>query len=142
LAAFAQINSTNATEGAVLNFVDNNFRGEGLELKAEALPNFNPDPPFLSSVTDPLLKAFSKIVHDYWPQLIRGTNSSSLCDGKACVSTLIPLNHTFVVPGGRFREQCDCFSTLVFIPVPMTAHWHRLLGQLLDNAGLDSIPAI
>lgn len=28
-----------------------------------------------------------------------------LTSRKRCESTLIPLNHTFVVPGGRFREQ-------------------------------------
>jgi len=110
LAAFSPVNSTNATEGAVLDFVDNNFRGEGLELEAQALPNFNANPPFLNNMTDPLLRSFAQIVHTYWTQLIRGTNSSTLCDGKACESTLIPLNHTFVVPGGRFREQCKHIS--------------------------------
>jgi alpha,alpha-trehalase len=126
----------------VLNFVDNNFRGEGLELEAEALPNFNPNPPFLSNVTDPLLKAFAQIVHGYWTQLIRETNSSALCDGKTCVSTFIPLNHTFVIPGGRFREQCDYFSRMSLVSVLITVHGDRLLGQLLDNRGLDPIPAI
>jgi len=106
LAAFAAINTTNITEAAVLNFVDSSFRGEGLELEAEAVANFNANPPFLDNITDPLLKGFSQIVHSYWTQLIRETNSSALCDGKTCESTLIPLNHTFVVPGGRFREQC------------------------------------
>ncbi|KAI0053998.1 glycoside hydrolase family 37 protein [Auriscalpium vulgare] len=105
LSAFGPINSTNTTEGAVLSFVDNNFRGEGLELEAQALSNFNLNPPFLQNVTDPLLKSFASIVNTYWTQLIRGTNASTLCDGKSCESTLIPLNHTFVVPGGRFREQ-------------------------------------
>jgi alpha,alpha-trehalase len=109
LAAFAPINSSAATEGDVLNFVDENFRGEGLELEAKALSNFNSDPPFLNNVTDPLLRAFAQTVHGYWTQLIRGTNSSTLCDGVRCESTLIPLNHTFVVPGGRFREQCEYF---------------------------------
>ncbi|KAF8272594.1 glycoside hydrolase [Lactarius quietus] len=105
LTAFAPINTTNTTEGAVLNFVDTNFRGEGLELEAQTLPNFKANPPFLNNVTDPLLRAFAQVVHTYWTQLIRGTNSSALCDGTACESTLIPLNHTFVIPGGRFREQ-------------------------------------
>ena len=97
----------------MLNFVDNNFRGEGLELEAEALPNFNPNPPFLNRVADPLLRNFAQIVHGYWMQLVRGTNSSALCDGQTCESTLIPLNHTFVIPGGRFREQCGHFSFYV-----------------------------
>ena len=93
----------------MLQFVDNNFGGEGFELEAEALPNFNPDPHFLNNVKDPLPRAFAKVVHSYWTQLIRGTNSSTLCDGTKCESTFIPLNHTFVVPGGRFREQCKPF---------------------------------
>jgi alpha,alpha-trehalase len=102
------------TEGAVLTFVDDNFRGEGLELEAQALSDFEADPPFLEKVTDPLVRSFSQIVHSYWAQLARGTNASALCDGSACESTLIPLNHTFVVPGGRFREQCEpCFSLSV-----------------------------
>jgi alpha,alpha-trehalase len=96
----------------VLQFVDNNFHGEGFELEAEALPNFSADPPFLNNVKDPLPRAFARVVHSYWTQLIRRTNSSTLCDGIKCESTFIPLNHTFVVPGGRFREQCKCFSAI------------------------------
>lgn len=105
LAAFAPINSSSATEGAVLQFVNNNFRGEGFELEAEALPNLNANPSFLNNVKDPLPRAFARVVHSYWTQLIRRTNSSTLCDGIKCESTFIPLNNTFVVPGGRFREQ-------------------------------------
>ena len=115
----------------MLDFVDNNFRGEGFELEAEALSNFNADPPFLDNVKDPLPRAFAQVVHSYWTQLIRGTNSSTLCDGIKCESTFIPLNHTFVVPGGRFREQCKRFSSMSCISVVTSKC--RLLGQLLDN---------
>jgi alpha,alpha-trehalase len=94
------------TSGALANFVNTDFRGEGLELQALSLPSFNANPPFLNEVEDGLLRAWARTVHGYWPQLIRGTNQSALCDGNSCESTLIPLNHTFVVPGGRFREQC------------------------------------
>ncbi|KAF8526994.1 glycoside hydrolase [Hysterangium stoloniferum] len=93
------------TEGSVVQFLQNDFKGEGLELEALSLPNFKPSPPFLNNVTNPLLKAWTQTVHGFWTQLIRGTNSSTLCTGGECESTLIPLNHTFVVPGGRFREQ-------------------------------------
>ena len=99
------------TNGDVLDFVNNNFRGEGLELEPVALANFNPEPAFLDNVPNPVVKAFSQIVHGYWTQLIRNTNESALCPGGtdtgSCESSLIPLNHTFVVPGGRFREQCE-----------------------------------
>lgn len=111
LTAFQAIGNTSATEGDILNFVDANFRGEGLELEAVALPNFNQQPSFLNGISDPLIKAFSQTVHTFWTQLIRNTNDSALCpegtESGDCESSLIPLNHTFVVPGGRFREQCE-----------------------------------
>ena len=103
LADFNNITSGgNVTEGQIVNFVDADFRGEGLELEALALTKFNPDPAFLNNVSDPLLNAWSKTVHGYWTQLIRGTNSSTLCSGGSCESSLIPLNHTFVVPGANY----------------------------------------
>ncbi|KAF9232312.1 glycoside hydrolase family 37 protein [Melanogaster broomeanus] len=108
LADFAAFNLTTVTEGDIVNFMEVDFEGEGLELEGATLPQFNANPPFLSNVTDPLLQAFAQIVNGYWTQLARTTNQSVLCDeypGGTCESTLIPLNHTFVVPGGRFREQ-------------------------------------
>lgn len=105
LSDFENITSGSVTEGQILNFVDADFRGEGLELEALTLDNFAEDPPFLANVSDSLLRAWAQTVHGYWLQLIRTTNSSVLCSGTSCESSLIPLNHTFVVPGGRFREQ-------------------------------------
>lgn len=108
LADFSNFNLSAATEGEIVNFVDNDFLGEGLELEAAALTNFNPTPAFLNNVTDPLLKAFAQTVHGYWTQLARSTNQSAVCDdypGGTCEGSFIPLNHTFVIPGGRFREQ-------------------------------------
>lgn len=106
LADFAALpGNTTLTEGAVVAFVEADFAGEGQELMAVPLPGFKTAPAFLGNVSDPLLKAFSQAVHGFWNQLVRGTNASTLCTGGACESSLIPLNHTFVVPGGRFREQ-------------------------------------
>lgn len=111
LSDFQSIDNSSITEGGIVNFLDSDFRGEGLELEAVALPNFSSTPAFLNNVTDPLLKAWAQTVHGYWAQLIRSTNDSALCpsstESGSCESTLIPLNHTFVVPGGRFREQCQ-----------------------------------
>ncbi|KAJ6554990.1 glycoside hydrolase family 37 protein [Mycena vulgaris] len=93
------------TEGQVVAFVAADFAGEGQELEAVPLPGFKSAPAFLGNVSDPLLKAFAQTVHGFWTQLVRGTNATTLCSGGECASSLIPLNHTFVVPGGRFREQ-------------------------------------
>ncbi|KAJ7480557.1 glycoside hydrolase family 37 protein [Mycena latifolia] len=106
LADFAALpGNTTLTEGAVVSFIDADFAGEGQELMAVPLPGFSAAPAFLGNVSDPLLKAFAQTVHGFWTQLVRGTNASTLCTGGKCESSLIPLNHTFVVPGGRFREQ-------------------------------------
>jgi alpha,alpha-trehalase len=103
--------SSSPSYQSVLSFAETNFQGEGRELEPIALTNFDPEPKFLDGVKDNVVKAWSQTVHGYWNSLIRTTNESTLCDGKSCESSLIPLNHTFVVPGGRFREQCKTFFT-------------------------------
>lgn len=92
------------TVGAVETFVTDNFKGEGLELEQVAIQGFNPTPAILNNVSDPIYRAFVSTVHGYWALLIRQTNDSALCQAGACASSLIPLNHTIVVPGGRYRE--------------------------------------
>ncbi|KIK73214.1 glycoside hydrolase family 37 protein, partial [Paxillus rubicundulus Ve08.2h10] len=73
LADFAAFNLSTVTEGDIVNFMENDFLGEGLELEGAALPEFNSNPSFLNNVTDPLLKAFAQTVHGYWTQLARTT---------------------------------------------------------------------
>ncbi|WVN86234.1 uncharacterized protein L203_101395 [Cryptococcus depauperatus CBS 7841] len=102
LAAWAQLGS-NVTVGDIQTFVEQNFKGEGLELSQVELHNFNPSPASLANVSNPIYEAWSKIVNGYWTLLARETNQSALCNGD-CVSSLIPLNHTVIVPGGRYRE--------------------------------------
>ncbi|WVQ72057.1 hypothetical protein IAR50_001601 [Cryptococcus sp. DSM 104548] len=99
-------NSSNVTVGGIQTFVENNFKGEGLELSQVELQNFTDSPAFLDNVTDPVYQAWAKIVHGYWTLLARETNQSALCteDADGCESSLIPLNHTLIVPGGRYRE--------------------------------------
>ncbi|KZT57237.1 glycoside hydrolase family 37 protein, partial [Calocera cornea HHB12733] len=106
LADFAQLGGMNATVGNLTLFVETDFGGEGLELVPLDLgSNFTASPAFLKGIADPLVKAWAQTVHGYWAQLIRTTNTSAICDGLTCTSSLIPLNNTLVVPGGRFREQ-------------------------------------
>jgi alpha,alpha-trehalase len=100
LADFQNISSS-TTYGEIVNFLDNDFVGEGLELEAVPLPSdYNASPPFLNNVTAALPKAFAQLVHGFWTELIRATNASTLCGSSGkCESSLIPLNHTFVIPG-------------------------------------------
>ena len=120
LANFAKLqNSSDSTEGSIMSFKDSIFMGEGPELAVVQLANLNQNPAFLDNVTDPVVKAWSQTVSGYWADLIRETNTSATCpiypDAGDCDGTLIPLNHTFVIPGGRFREQCERhFRVLIY----------------------------
>lgn len=61
----------------------------------------------MKNVSDPIYNAWVKQVNEYWTLLIRRTNQSAVCNttgDNTCVSSLIPLNYTIVVPGGRYRE--------------------------------------
>ncbi|EAL19462.1 hypothetical protein CNBG4090 [Cryptococcus deneoformans B-3501A] len=93
----------NVTVGDVETFVEQYFKGEGLELSQVELENFVEDPAILDNIADPVFRAWVKIVNGYWTLLARETNQSALCNGD-CESSLIPLNHTVIVPGGRYRE--------------------------------------
>lgn len=110
LSDFQNIDTSSLTEDAIVQFLDNDFKGEGLELEFANITNFNPNPAFLNNVTDPLLRAWSQTVHGYWTQLTRTTNKTAACpegtESGPCEGSLIALNHTYVIPGGRFREQC------------------------------------
>lgn len=115
LADFAKLQNSSGsaglTEGNIVSFEDGDFTGEGQELAVVKLATLNQNPAFLDNVTDPLIKAWSQTVSGYWADLIRETNTSATCpiypDAGDCEGTFIPLNHTFVIPGGRFREQCE-----------------------------------
>lgn len=83
------------------------FKGEGLELEEVKIENFTENPAILNNISDPIYHAWVKTVNEYWTLLIRRTNQSAVCAANgtdACTSSLIPLNHTIVVPGGRYRE--------------------------------------
>ena len=108
----------NVTYGDVVDFLDDRFQGEGLELEATTLNNLPQSPAAYAGIPDPYVKAFTLTVHNIWNLLIRNTNESRICMDGRCESSLIPLNHTFVVPGGRFREQCELNSSSASRPSP------------------------
>ncbi|GJJ15469.1 hypothetical protein Clacol_009747 [Clathrus columnatus] len=74
----------NITIGAIEQFVETDFQGEGLELEATPLPGFTTTPAFLKNVTDPLVKDWTQVVHSFWVDLVRSTNASTLCTPGKC----------------------------------------------------------
>ena len=108
--------SQSTTYSQVVNFVEKDFTGEGQELEAITLSNVNANPPFLNNVTAALPKAFAQTVHGFWTQLIRTTNASALCGSSGkCESSLIPLNHTFIIPGNCCPTRLKRSRTALFI---------------------------
>lgn len=101
LDSFKQLGDSPSSD-SIKAWVDANFNDENHELIQAALPDFKEHVAFLDIIKDPELRGFGQAVHSYWPSLTRAVNQTALCDG--CVSSLIPVNRTFVVPGGRFRE--------------------------------------
>ncbi|KAG8810577.1 hypothetical protein FRC17_002869 [Serendipita sp. 399] len=94
------------TYGEIVSFLQSSFQGEGLELDPTQLSNFPQNPKAFQDIKDDYVRGFTLEVHKIWNLLIRDTDESRVCSGsRNCESSLIPLNHTFVVPGGRFREQ-------------------------------------
>lgn len=94
----------NKTVGQIITFVDNYFKPEGQELEEVQIQGFVENPAILNNITDPIYRAWVSRVNSYWSLLIRQTNQSAVCQPGVCESSLIPLNYTIVVPGGRYRE--------------------------------------
>ncbi|KAJ2778406.1 hypothetical protein H4R18_004626, partial [Coemansia javaensis] len=102
LAAFNQI-AGNLTKAKVAKFVDDNFYPIGSDVVEAELEDWTDDPPFLRGVTDPLLRGFGMAVHNQWKKLARKRDPSRLCAG--CASSLLPVNNTFIVPGGASSRE-------------------------------------
>ncbi len=115
IAAYRNYTSNGLTYGEVTQFLDNYFRGEGLELKAVSVNDFPQNPASISAIPNQYVRQFLLAVHQIWGLLIRDTDQTALCTGGKCESSLIPLNHTFVVAGGRLREQCEFHLFLVHV---------------------------
>ena len=90
----------NVSKEELKAFIRDNFVSAETALQSANLTEWKPDPTFLNKLS-PTLKSFGADVHSVWKQLIRTANPLP-CDG--CVSSLLNVSKTFVVPGGRFRE--------------------------------------
>ncbi|KAI5864967.1 glycoside hydrolase family 37 protein [Durotheca rogersii] len=102
IAAFDKLTKplNNGTELA--EFLSAYFGEAGSELAAVPRDQLATDPVFLDKVEDNVIKQFVHKVIDIWPALTRTYVGAADCAG--CVDSFIPVNRTFVVAGGRFRE--------------------------------------
>lgn len=92
------------TNNSALNeFLSTYFVDAGGELEEVPSSDLETDPQFLDRVNDTVIREFAEKVIDIWPDLTRRyAGDASNCTD--CPNSFIPINRTFVVAGGRFRE--------------------------------------
>ncbi|KAF2095433.1 trehalase [Rhizodiscina lignyota] len=102
IAAFSDLKQPIKNDSALQNFLTTYFGQAGSELAPVPTDQLKTSPDFLDNVNSSTVRSFLEKVIDIWPDLTRTYVGSANCSG--CVSSFIPLNRTFVVAGGRFRE--------------------------------------
>ncbi|KAI1180584.1 Six-hairpin glycosidase-like protein [Nemania sp. FL0916] len=102
MAAFEKLAKPLSNNTELNDFLSTYFGEAGSELEAVLADQLKTDPVFLNKVNDSVIKQFVEKVIDIWPDLTRKYVGADKCDG--CVNSYIPVNRTFVVAGGRFRE--------------------------------------
>ncbi|KAI1075102.1 glycoside hydrolase family 37 protein [Whalleya microplaca] len=102
IAAFDKLTKPLANNTELNDFLSTYFGKAGSELAPVPTDQLKTDPVFLDKVHDPVIKQFVQKVINIWPDLTRTYVGAGNCTG--CVNSFIPLNRTFVVAGGRFRE--------------------------------------
>jgi alpha,alpha-trehalase len=102
LAAFANLSRPISNNTALNDFLSEYFGEAGSELEEVPTDQLETQPDFLENVNSSIVQDFTRKVIDIWPDLTRRYVGAGTC--AACVSSFIPVNRTFVVAGGRFRE--------------------------------------
>ncbi|KAI1503260.1 glycoside hydrolase family 37 protein [Biscogniauxia marginata] len=102
IAAFDKLAKPLSNNTELNNFLSTYFGEAGSELEAVQTDQLRTDPVFLDKIDDTVIKQFVQNVINIWPDLTRTYVGATNCTG--CVDSFIPINRTFVVAGGRFRE--------------------------------------
>ncbi|KAI1107730.1 glycoside hydrolase family 37 protein [Jackrogersella minutella] len=102
LAAFDKLSKPLSNNTELNDFLSTYFGEAGSELAQVPRDKLETDPVFLDKIDDSVVKQFTQKVIDIWPDLTRSYVGAANCTG--CVDSFIPVNRTFVVAGGRFRE--------------------------------------
>ncbi|KAI1086157.1 glycoside hydrolase family 37 protein [Rostrohypoxylon terebratum] len=102
LAAFNKLAQPLSNNTELNNFLSTYFGDAGSELAQVPRDQLEVNPTFLDKIDDSVVKQFVSKVIGIWPDLTRTYVGAGNCTG--CVDSFIPVNRTFVVAGGRFRE--------------------------------------
>ena len=102
-AAFDKLDKPLKNDTALNDFLGTYFGEAGGELKEVPKDQLKTDPRFLDKIDDTVIREFVGKVIDIWPDLTRSYSGSST-NCSDCPNSFLPVNRTFVVAGGRFRE--------------------------------------
>jgi alpha,alpha-trehalase len=101
--AFDQLEKPLSNNSALNDFLDTYFADAGGELLEVPRDQLQTDPAFLDGVNNTVVREFVEKVIDIWPDLTR-RYGGTVDNCTECPNSFLPVNHTFVVAGGRFRE--------------------------------------
>ncbi|KAF2026324.1 trehalose [Setomelanomma holmii] len=102
ITAFRNLSRPIQNNTALNNFLTTYFGKAGSELEPLPEDQLEVKPDFLEAVNSSVVEDFTRQVIDIWPDLTRRYVGAGNCTG--CVTSFTPVNRTFVVAGGRFRE--------------------------------------
>jgi alpha,alpha-trehalase len=102
IAAFEKLAQPLSNNSELNAFLSANFAPAGGELEEVPKSELETDPKFLEKVDDAVIREFTEAVIEIWPELTRRYVGAGNC--SECANSFIPINRTFVVAGGRFRE--------------------------------------
>lgn len=102
-AAFDKLDKPLTNDTALNDFLHTYFADAGHELSEVPEDELETDPVFLDNLNDIVIKEFVGKIIDVWPDLTRSYNPS-VGNQTDYPNSFIPVNRTFVVAGGRFRE--------------------------------------
>ncbi|KAH8884538.1 glycoside hydrolase family 37 protein [Thozetella sp. PMI_491] len=102
IAAFQKLSQPLSNNTELNDFLSANFAPAGGELEEVPDAELQTNPTFLSRLNDTVVKEFVTAVINIWPDLTRRYKGPGNC--TECANSFIPVNRTFVVAGGRFRE--------------------------------------
>ncbi|KAI1020081.1 hypothetical protein LB503_006342 [Fusarium chuoi] len=101
--AFDKLDKPLRNNSALTEFLSDYFADAGGELEEVPEDELETDPKFLDKINNTAIKEFTQKVIDIWPDLTRRYDQDSK-NCSDCPNSFIPVNRSFVVAGGRFRE--------------------------------------
>ncbi|KAI8333609.1 trehalase [Chlamydoabsidia padenii] len=118
----------NPNQSSLLDFVHDHFAEAGSEMQPYPVTIHSLD--WLEKIKDIKYKGWIDILHHAWADLTFKFNTTMLCEG--CVSSTLPVQRPFVVPGGRFREFYYWDSYFV-IEGLLQSGLHSLALDMIEN---------